>query len=52
MFVNIQFLISNSLPNILCRLKTHKKNESGAYEYFVLRAQKIAVSHGYDVVNW
>lgn len=27
-------------------------NASEAYEYFVLRAQKIALSHGYEIVNW
>lgn len=26
--------------------------ESDAYKYFVLRAQKIALSHGYELVNW
>lgn len=35
-----------------CRLKKHGLNESQAYQYFVLRAQKIALSHGYDIVNW
>ncbi|CAO2837460.1 unnamed protein product [Amaranthus hypochondriacus] len=33
-------------------LRRHKMVGSQAYEYFVLRAQKIAVSHGYDVINW
>lgn len=27
-------------------------NGSEAYEYFVLRAQNIALSYGYDIVNW
>nr|XP_018676064.1 PREDICTED: LOW QUALITY PROTEIN: beta-hexosaminidase 3-like [Musa acuminata subsp. malaccensis] len=27
-------------------------NESQGYKYFVLRAQKIALSHGYEVINW
>ncbi|KAK8639038.1 hypothetical protein V6N13_137440 [Hibiscus sabdariffa] len=33
-------------------LKRHRMNESQAYQYFVLRAQKIALSHGYEIVNW
>lgn len=39
-------------PHIQAWLKKNKMNESGAYEYFVLRAQKIAISHGYEVINW
>lgn len=27
-------------------------NVSDAYRDFVLRSQKIAISHGYDVINW
>lgn len=27
-------------------------NASDAYRDFVLRSQKIAISHGYDVINW
>jgi hypothetical protein len=27
-------------------------NGSQAYQYFVLRAQKIALSHGFEIVNW
>ncbi|MQL76171.1 hypothetical protein Taro_008578 [Colocasia esculenta] len=34
------------------RLDKHGMNESEAYKYFVLRAQKIALSHGYEIVNW
>ncbi|KAL7252353.1 hypothetical protein ACSBR1_007022 [Camellia fascicularis] len=30
----------------------HALNESEAYQYFVLRAQKIALSHGYEIINW
>lgn len=33
-------------------LKKKGMNDTGAYEYFVLRAQKLAMSHGYEVVNW
>ncbi|XP_074329218.1 beta-hexosaminidase 3 [Apium graveolens] len=33
-------------------LKKKGMNGTDAYEYFVLRAQKIALSHGYEVVNW
>ncbi|XP_020263422.1 beta-hexosaminidase 3 [Asparagus officinalis] len=39
-------------PHVREWLKQHKMDESGAYEYFVLRAQKIALSHGYEVINW
>ncbi|XP_010251932.1 PREDICTED: beta-hexosaminidase 3-like [Nelumbo nucifera] len=27
-------------------------NKSDAYKYFVLQVQKIALSHGYEVINW
>nr|DAD17750.1 TPA_asm: hypothetical protein HUJ06_019213 [Nelumbo nucifera] len=30
----------------------HRMNESDAYKYFVLRAQHIALSHGFEIVNW
>ncbi|KAJ0018368.1 hypothetical protein Pint_11669 [Pistacia integerrima] len=33
-------------------LKQQGMNESEAYQYFVLKAQKIALSHGYELVNW
>lgn len=36
----------------MCRLKEHSMNESQAYQYFVLQAQKIALLHGYEIVNW
>ncbi|KAL8193056.1 hypothetical protein R6Q57_026960 [Mikania cordata] len=39
-------------PRIQKWLKNKGLNESTAYEYFVLRAQKIALSHGYEVINW
>ncbi|KAL6620255.1 hypothetical protein ACP70R_035394 [Stipagrostis hirtigluma subsp. patula] len=35
-------------PRIKTWLIQHGMNESDAYRYFVLRAQKIAVSHGYE----
>uniref|UniRef100_A0A2C9UU70 beta-N-acetylhexosaminidase n=1 Tax=Manihot esculenta TaxID=3983 RepID=A0A2C9UU70_MANES len=41
-----------STPRIINWLKKHGMNESEAYQYFVLRAQKIALSHGYEIVNW
>ncbi|XP_008788259.1 beta-hexosaminidase 3 isoform X1 [Phoenix dactylifera] len=41
-----------STPHINKWLKEHRMNESGGYQYFVLRAQKIALSHGYEVINW
>lgn len=39
-------------PHIRNWLKKHGLDEKGAYQYFVLRAQKIAMSHGYEVINW
>ncbi|XP_059628590.1 beta-hexosaminidase 3 [Cornus florida] len=39
-------------PHIRNWLQKHKMNESDAYQYFVLRAQRIALSHGYEIVNW
>ncbi|XP_052197626.1 beta-hexosaminidase 3 [Diospyros lotus] len=39
-------------PHVRSWLKKHGLNESEAYQYFVLRAQKIAISHGYDIINW
>ncbi|KAE8684777.1 Beta-hexosaminidase 1 [Hibiscus syriacus] len=39
-------------PRISKWLKRHRMNESQAYQYFVLRAQNIALSHGYEIVNW
>ncbi|KAM7497860.1 hypothetical protein LguiA_022274 [Lonicera macranthoides] len=35
-----------------CRLKNTGRTESEAYKYFVLRTQEIALSHGYEIVNW
>ncbi|OAY73924.1 Beta-hexosaminidase 3, partial [Ananas comosus] len=39
-------------PHVKAWLNQHHMNESDGYRYFVLRAQKIAISHGYDVINW
>ncbi|KAL5773816.1 hypothetical protein ACOSQ2_013740 [Xanthoceras sorbifolium] len=39
-------------PRVSKWLKKHGMNESEAYQYFVLRAQEIAISHGYEIVNW
>ncbi|XP_065873955.1 beta-hexosaminidase 3 isoform X2 [Euphorbia lathyris] len=33
-------------------LKENRMNETDAYQYFVLLAQKLALSHGYEIVNW
>lgn len=41
-----------STPHINKWLKEKGFNGSMAYEYFVLRAQKIAESHGYEIINW
>ncbi|CAL5094964.1 unnamed protein product [Urochloa decumbens] len=42
----------SATPRIKSWLIQHGMNESDAYRYFVLRAQKIAISHGYDIINW
>ncbi|KAJ4798809.1 Beta-hexosaminidase [Rhynchospora pubera] len=39
-------------PRIKEWLNNHHMNESDGYRYFVLRAQQIALSHGYDIINW
>ncbi|KAI3908166.1 hypothetical protein MKW98_029467 [Papaver atlanticum] len=39
-------------PHIKYWLRKRQMNASEAYEYFVLRAQKIALPHGYEIVNW
>ncbi|KAL6909976.1 hypothetical protein ACP4OV_001234 [Aristida adscensionis] len=39
-------------PRIKEWLNQNDMNESDAYRYFVLRAQQIAISHGYDIINW
>ncbi|KAI5650218.1 hypothetical protein M9H77_36223 [Catharanthus roseus] len=41
-----------STPRIINWLEKNGLNGSTAYQYFVLRAQKIALSHGYEVINW
>ncbi|XP_044508140.1 beta-hexosaminidase 3-like [Mangifera indica] len=33
-------------------LKKQGISESEAYQYFVLKVQKIALAHGYELVNW
>ncbi|XWS65241.1 hypothetical protein CRYUN_Cryun05aG0075600 [Craigia yunnanensis] len=42
----------STTPHISKWLKKHGMNESQAYQYFVLRAQNVALSHGYEIVNW
>ncbi|CAD6228796.1 unnamed protein product [Miscanthus lutarioriparius] len=39
-------------PHIEGWLKNNHMNVSDAYRDFVLRSQKIAISHGYDIINW
>ncbi|KAG6598926.1 Beta-hexosaminidase 3, partial [Cucurbita argyrosperma subsp. sororia] len=39
-------------PHIRNWLRKQGMKESDAYKYFVLQAQKIALSHGYELVNW
>lgn len=48
----ITISIWNVIYVLIYRLKKNRMNATDAYEYFVLRAQKIAMSHGYEVVNW
>ncbi|KAG7585892.1 Glycoside hydrolase family 20 catalytic domain [Arabidopsis thaliana x Arabidopsis arenosa] len=42
----------SATPRIAQWLKKHRMSEEEAYQYFVLRAQKIALSHGYEIINW
>lgn len=35
-----------------CRLEQHNMTTKDAYQYFVLRAQEMAVSHDWIPVNW
>ncbi|XP_062105114.1 beta-hexosaminidase 3 [Humulus lupulus] len=39
-------------PHIRKWLRRNGMNGSEAYQYFVLRAQRIALSHGFEIVNW
>ncbi|KAF9589741.1 hypothetical protein IFM89_028650 [Coptis chinensis] len=39
-------------PHVREWLRKKGMNETDAYQYFVLRAQNIALSHGYEIVNW
>ncbi|PIA41399.1 hypothetical protein AQUCO_02200071v1 [Aquilegia coerulea] len=39
-------------PHVRKWLTKHGLNETEAYQYFVLRAQQIAISHGYEIINW
>ncbi|KAL3523240.1 hypothetical protein ACH5RR_016074 [Cinchona calisaya] len=41
-----------STPHISKWLKKKGFNASEAYQYFVLKAQQIALSHGYEIINW
>lgn len=38
--------------SVICRLKNNGMNATDAYQYFVLRVQKLALSHGYEIINW
>ncbi|XP_010528624.2 PREDICTED: beta-hexosaminidase 3 [Tarenaya hassleriana] len=42
----------STTPRIAKWLRRHRMSELQAYQYFVLRAQRIALSHGYEVINW
>ncbi|GFP95757.1 beta-hexosaminidase 3 [Phtheirospermum japonicum] len=39
-------------PHVRKWLRRNGMNGSEAYQYFVLRAQKIALSRGYEIINW
>ncbi|CAI9090774.1 OLC1v1025611C1 [Oldenlandia corymbosa var. corymbosa] len=39
-------------PRVALWLLQQGMSESQAYEYFVLKAQQIALSHGYEIINW
>ncbi|KAL2526269.1 Beta-hexosaminidase 3 [Abeliophyllum distichum] len=39
-------------PHVSQWLQNKHLNGSGAYQYFVLRAQEMALSHGYEIINW
>ncbi|KAL6586871.1 Beta-hexosaminidase 3 [Orobanche minor] len=41
-----------STPHVRNWLQENGLNGSEAYQYFVLRAQKMALSHGYEIINW
>ena len=36
----------------ICRLQDHDMTAQDAYQYFVLRAQQIAISKNWTPVNW
>ncbi|KAG8380725.1 hypothetical protein BUALT_Bualt06G0045800 [Buddleja alternifolia] len=40
------------VTNWKCRLEDHNMNGTAAYQYFVLRAQEIAISLNWTPVNW
>ncbi|KAJ3708228.1 hypothetical protein LUZ61_011933 [Rhynchospora tenuis] len=42
----------NTTPHIKDWLNDNNMTLSDGYRYFVLRAQNIALSHGYDIINW
>jgi hexosaminidase len=42
----------NSTPHIKKWLREHKMTPKDAYQYFVLRAQQIAISKNWSPVNW
>ncbi|KAB1208908.1 Beta-hexosaminidase 3 [Morella rubra] len=50
--VDTTYFLNHLFGKSMWRLTKHRLNESQAYEYFVLRAQNIALSHGYEIVNW
>ncbi|XP_047334038.1 beta-hexosaminidase 1 [Impatiens glandulifera] len=42
----------NSTPHIKQWLEDHNMTSKDAYQYFVLRAQEIAISHNWTPINW
>ncbi|XP_047968685.1 beta-hexosaminidase 3-like isoform X1 [Salvia hispanica] len=39
-------------PHVKSWLQKQGIDDSDAYQYFVLRVQKLALSHGYEIINW
>jgi hypothetical protein len=37
---------------VACRLTSHNLTAQDAYASFVIRAQEIAMKHGFEPVNW
>lgn len=51
-FTQQSFMFAHCTDLSNCRLRDHKMTAKEAYQYFVLRAQKIAISKNWTPVNW